>query len=827
RAGQAALRLGRDLDAEYDELAVRTDKVLEDPDPLASKELSEALLERARMMQWSMVAAVGELNLGSVYGNLALPEAALPHLERAMALLDAVSRVQDEELRRAVPPYRAAVLAASGAVKAQLGDLSGAIRHGEEAVAILRSTGPEAELAGALGGLGATHAIYGGYDEALRLTREALELLPEDGEEVRLERLRLRINEGHALQETGRGREAAKVLRGALDGLAGPLLRRERAVALLNLAEVLEKEGEFEPAEAMSREALEAAGTDRVLRAYARMGLGRTVGRRGGAASRLALESALGEVESAARELLDAGEPRLRMLLATERGALLLALGRVAEAGGAAAEGLALLDRLTGRLADGEVITGRDHEDRRRLFALAVRAALASGDPAAVFVAMERSRAQAFLSALGGRKRLLEAVASPVEAENLRQASLRSAACFRRQREAMEIGAPQVLEANRRLDAARAEEDALLHRIERSSRIAAGASPPVPEIAAVRGRLGPEAALVEFAVLEEGPVALILGPEGARIARLSAARDLDAVAVRLKEAVARRAEEEVSALLGELAKLVLEPLALPAGLRRLFVSPDGPLLRLPWPELVARSMEGDVETWLVPSAGALLALDGRAKGPDGPRIAVGDPRPAEGAWRVYVGGRLTTLGALPAAREEAALVASRTGDVLLAGAGATEAALAGALAAAGRVSALHFACHGLVDVRNPSRSCLALAPGEGGDGFLTALEIYRSEIPADLVVLSACETAGDRAAGGEGLLGLTRAFLLAGAPRVLAGLWPMDDAASGEFMRSFYREYGRPGATVALAFARARRSVEGSEAGLAGRAAWVVWGVPD
>jgi hypothetical protein len=208
-------------------------------------------------------------------------------------------------------------------------------------------------------------------------------------------------------------------------------------------------------------------------------------------------------------------------------------------------------------------------------------------------------------------------------------------------------------------------------------------------------------------------------------------------------------------------------------------------------------MEGDVETWLVPSAGALLALDGRAKGPDGPRIAVGDPRPAEGAWRVYVGGRLTTLGALPAAREEAALVASRTGDVLLAGAGATEAALAGALA------------------------------GEGGDGFLTALEIYRSEIPADLVVLSACETAGDRAAGGEGLLGLTRAFLLAGAPRVLAGLWPMDDAASGEFMRSFYREYGRPGATVALAFARARRSVEGSEAGLAGRAAWVVWGVPD
>jgi hypothetical protein len=55
----------------------------------------------------------------------------------------------------------------------------------------------------------------------------------------------------------------------------------------------------------------------------------------------------------------------------------------------------------------------------------------------------------------------------------------------------------------------------------------------------------------------------------------------------------------------------------------------------------------------------------------------------------------------------------------------------------------------------------------------------------------------------------------------------MDDAASGEFMRSFYREYGRPGATVALAFARARRSVEGSEAGLAGRAAWVVWGVPD
>ena len=105
---------------------------------------------------------------------------------------------------------------------------------------------------------------------------------------------------------------------------------------------------------------------------------------------------------------------------------------------------------------------------------------------------------------------------------------------------------------------------------------------------------------------------------------------------------------------------------------------------------------------------------------------------------------------------------------------------------------LHFASHGLLDERFPLNSGLALTipdeMKEGQDnGILQAWEIFeRVRIDADLVVLSACETGLGKEMGGEGLVGLTRAFQYAGARSVLASLWSVADETTAALMKRFY-----------------------------------------
>jgi CHAT domain-containing protein len=104
---------------------------------------------------------------------------------------------------------------------------------------------------------------------------------------------------------------------------------------------------------------------------------------------------------------------------------------------------------------------------------------------------------------------------------------------------------------------------------------------------------------------------------------------------------------------------------------------------------------------------------------------------------------------------------------------------------------VHFATHGLLNSEYPELSGLALSlvdeNGKAQDGFLRMHEIYNLRLPADLVVLSACQTALGKEIKGEGLVGLTRGFMYAGAERVVASLWQVDDLATAELMKRFYQ----------------------------------------
>jgi CHAT domain-containing protein/tetratricopeptide (TPR) repeat protein len=103
---------------------------------------------------------------------------------------------------------------------------------------------------------------------------------------------------------------------------------------------------------------------------------------------------------------------------------------------------------------------------------------------------------------------------------------------------------------------------------------------------------------------------------------------------------------------------------------------------------------------------------------------------------------------------------------------------------------VHFATHGLLNSHHPELSGVILSlvdeRGRAQDGFLRMPEIYNLNLPAELVVLSACQTALGKEIKGEGLVGLTRGFMYAGAPRVVASLWKIDDRATVELMKRFY-----------------------------------------
>lgn len=109
----------------------------------------------------------------------------------------------------------------------------------------------------------------------------------------------------------------------------------------------------------------------------------------------------------------------------------------------------------------------------------------------------------------------------------------------------------------------------------------------------------------------------------------------------------------------------------------------------------------------------------------------------------------------------------------------------------GKYRIVHFATHGLLNSTRPELSGLVFSlvdeNGQSQDGFLRAHEIYNLELPADLVVLSACRTGLGKDIRGEGIVGVTRAFMYAGAARVMVSLWDVNDQATANLMARFYQ----------------------------------------
>jgi CHAT domain-containing protein len=231
---------------------------------------------------------------------------------------------------------------------------------------------------------------------------------------------------------------------------------------------------------------------------------------------------------------------------------------------------------------------------------------------------------------------------------------------------------------------------------------------------------------------------------------------------------------------------------------RLTIVPHGPLFRVSFAALLdkqGRYLIERHELHYVP-AGAVLEFTQRKRHQkrrrNGGYLLVADPA------NVPLVDKDRKLAPLPGARDEVASTARMLPSgtsIVLEGTAATEARVRSEL---GSRRVIHFATHGIVRDEAPLDSFLALgatSSASGEDGRLTVHDVYGLELNADLVFLSACRSARGKVSG-DGVVGMTRSFVYAGTPTVVATLWDVSDDTTRRLVPQFYREYlqnARPG----------------------------------
>jgi len=391
----------------------------------------------------------------------------------------------------------------------------------------------------------------------------------------------------------------------------------------------------------------------------------------------------------------------------------------------------------------------------------------------------------------------------------------------------------EIAEALARLSELRRKRAEIAEAIEKASpRYGALRYPRSSDVVAARATLDPGTLLLSYSVGREKSYLFALeagGPKGG--SGLSVyALPLGEKALResveaLRRQIGRKEAPDLVARSRSLYDTLIKPAeALIGKHERLLVLPDGPLHKLPWAALVRR-VEADLPQYLVawkPLHTAVSATvyaelkKSRRVGSGEPVVEVaafGDPRYSAPAPRksavmrsdgteeeedAYGDPELDAalrggqkFEPLPSTRQEVETIASLYAPRSEAYVG-TQATEERALSIGKAVPLIHFACHAYVNERFPLDSALVFTipetPRPGQDnGLLQAWEIFEKvRIDADLVTLSACDSGLGKEMGGEGLIGLTRAFQYAGARTVLASLWKVEDASTAELMKRFY-----------------------------------------
>jgi CHAT domain-containing protein/Tfp pilus assembly protein PilF len=718
--------------------------------------ISEQLESRPAMSQDHGNIGLCLLGLGEV-------DAAIGHLDQAIELAQQAGMRQDQAYWFRVK--------GNGFVEKGHYDL--ALLNYRAALAVYERVGAKAEFLETLHDSGRLHLLLGDSASAEQDFQRALEMARTIGLErgvtlnlVALGDLELRRERPDAaigLYDEARRRAAE----------AG--VQHAHALALLRLARVSRARQQLDQAAVQTDGALAIARRigGRNLEAealYSRAELARVQRR---------FDAALQQYQAAETAQARIGDPELLWQIHLGRARAQEASGNVGAAIASLEAAVRLIEGVRGRLQEPRFRSGYV-EDKFEVYLELMRLQLGQGRTGDAFTTAERLRARSFVEQLGGRATTPLTIDDRRKELELRE---RVRGLQRSLEDTGEDGAPAYPERARNRfsqELAHAEKQYAAF-LDDHARIhaAAGAAPTVQ---AIQRRLAPDEGLVEYVVGPANVIAFVLTSREMQVATLPLREsDVTARIELLRDLVRRPGDDHWMKPAARLSVELFDPLERPGwldGVTRLYLVPHGVLTYLPFallPRSSARAGDLLVDRYTIaylPAAAALLR----------PPTAVGDTRSLLAV--------APSRGGLRHAPEEARAVDAlfRPHARMLIGAEATESRFK---QVAGEFRMLHLATHGHFNRTSPLLSGLELEADAGDDGILRVHEILDLPLQANLVTLSACDTAlgsgyfADTPAGDE-FVALNRAFLAAGSASVMATLWQVDDEASVSLMKQFY-----------------------------------------
>jgi CHAT domain-containing protein/Tfp pilus assembly protein PilF len=518
-------------------------------------------------------------------------------------------------------------------------------------------------------------------------------------------------------------------------------------------------------------------------------------------------DEALKRFDSGRELVLTTGSPEMSWRLDFGRGQTLEKLGRDEDALTAYQNAVKTIEQVRSELREDRFRAGYI-EDKYQVYVTLVELLLKLKRISEAFSFAERLRARSYLE-------LVNRGQSPTRSESQRQTEAALRARIRKLQEQVEAESSKAAPEQRRQSVAvfsselrEAESDYqkfLSDMLPSDSAYAAVLSMKVPTTGEVQQLLPRGTALVEYVLADDNLLTFVLTANGLQATAVPVrATDVKSKVTLLRDRMLHKETNEWQLPAAALYQILIAPIETAGwlkGVNRIYLIPHADLHYVPFAALIrqpgnrSRPLMEDYTLAYLPAASTLVYRED----PKGAAKSVFALAPANTRLLYARQESQDVSGFFPQHRK------------VLVGVQATESSFK---RFADRYDVIHLATHGYFNKLNPLLSGFMLEPDATEDGRMEVHEILGLKLNAKLVTLSACDTAlgtgyfADIPAGDD-LVGLTRAFLFAGAPSVLASLWEVNDRSAGVLMHSFYGHLGRADKATALAEAqrglRARR----------------------
>lgn len=297
---------------------------------------------------------------------------------------------------------------------------------------------------------------------------------------------------------------------------------------------------------------------------------------------------------------------------------------------------------------------------------------------------------------------------------------------------------------------------------------------PSTNVAEIQQLLPPDETLIEYYESNDSLFAFFVNRHGIKGSKLEK-NELGQEIENFRKNIMNTSSDQFKAEGKILYEKLIQPFEKMISTNSLTIVPHGALHYLPFNVLMSgeKHLIDIYNIRVLPSASVMKFLKIRRKGHTGELIAFGNPDMRDLKYD------------LPFAQNEALIITKdRPNSQALLREKATETA---AKTYSSRFRFVHFACHGKFNPDKPLDSGLMLSKDSNNDGILTVGELYDMQLNADLVTLSACETALGKISNGDDVVGFTRGFLYAGTNSIVSSLWQVDDKATSILMQQFYK----------------------------------------